>query len=663
MLNKWLTWDTIRQYLLTIGDIIEKKRPAITGWPDGTLYSSDRPNFIRIRMLDDDSLVEAWNVNIPTVSGLQIYVYDDAQDPTVHRAMYPSVKYPKDFMFSFMKPHGSNHGYYSVDRSMINARLILDLHPSVTGDWKIRVRPGYVRFGDKVYYFAGEDVNLLTSRPASGARYSLVLAGLQDIEGVMTVKMIVVDGSIVDTTSIKAPDNYPTIPEGDYRLICAVKLSSLRAKIVDKESGGDLTDLRLADGGGGSGGGSDSVSLLPNRVIATDSDGLPVNDSPIWGENGQIRWSEETDFVPPASNTFGFILSATAKTPGFQFIKASNTESAGAANFVKYGGTLDEPTAVLAAWRLGSFSFGGHYGSGIDSVKARISAVTTQDWSDPNRGTKLVLSATPSDTNVMEDVVEILGDAVVLNKPATGVTPSDEAVGTEIPTVEWVLANGGSSGTNEYDLSSQIDGITNTFTMPANSYFTDIYWNGQRLVVNQWSYTEPDLVLDFVPSVGDSLIVKVSNDAPQSSPAADITTLIIDAMADNSTTECDQIVESGNYVGLILFSSHNQSGWKTGKSYAVPTGKKLVFIQAVPGETAYDTDWRGVRLYNVTTTTEILSKDKFKNGAFTPWNGDLSTTSAFSSASAGQSVRLEIYNSDSNKRACGAYVIGKLVNA
>lgn len=612
-------------------------------------------------MLDDDTLVEAWNVNIPSVAGLQIYVYDDAQDPTVHRAMYPSVKYPKDFQFAFMKPHGTNHGYYGVDRAMVDARLILDLHPSVTGDWKIRVRPGYVRFGDRVYYFAGEDVNLLTSRPATGARYSLVLAGLQDVDGVMTVKMIVEDGAIVDTSTIKAPNDYPAIPEGDYRLICAVKLSSLRAKIVDKAAGGDLIDLRLADGGGGSGGGSGSISLIPNRIIATDSEGLPVNDSPIWDENGQIRWSEEPDFIPSLSNTFGFIISASAKTPGFQFIKAGNTETAGAANFVKYGGTLDDPTAVLAAWRLGSFSFGGHYGTGIDSVKARISAVTTQDWSDPNRGTKLVLSATPTDSNVMEDVIEIYGDSVVLNKPATGITPPNEAVGTEIPTVEWVLANS-SSGTNEYDLSSQINGITDTFTMPADSYFTDIYWNGQRLISSQWTYTEPDLVLDFVPVVGDSLIVKVSNDAPQTTAAADITSLIFDKMAEYSSTECNQIVESGQYVGLVLFSSHNQSGWKSGTSYTVPTGKKLVFLKGVPGETAYDVDWRGVRLYNVTTSSEILPKDKFKNGAFVPWAGDLSTTSAFASAAAGQSVRLEVFNNDSNKRACGAYVIGKLVS-
>lgn len=417
MLNQWLDWASIRHFLLNTAGFVEKKRVAVTGWTDGSLTNSNRPNYIRVRFMDDDTEVEAWNENVPHVLGLQIYVYSDKDEPSIWRARYPSKNYTSDFKFVFSKPHAINHDFYAMDPTMISVRQFLPFHPSLAGSWSVRVRSGWITFDNKVYWFGGETVDLSTHKPETGARFVLLTAALVDVAGVMTVKMIVTDGEPKAAALLKAPDDFPLIPEGQHYPILAAKLNSARATMKDVQVGGDILDLRLAGTSGGGGGTGPIIELPPSRLIVTGETGQPVTDSPLWDPEGRIVWLEDPTFVPPGTDLVGIQVFTESVTPGAQYVRASDANYAGSVNFVKYGGTLANRTAVLSGWRLGSVSFGGHYGTGIDALKARFSVVATQDWSDPNRGCGYIFSVTPNNSNVMEDVIWIYGDQTTVAKP------------------------------------------------------------------------------------------------------------------------------------------------------------------------------------------------------------------------------------------------------
>jgi hypothetical protein len=244
MINQPLSWESIRQYILQSDLLAEKPRTAVTGWYDGSLSTTDRPNFIKVRFYDDNSEVEVYNVSVPLVRGVQVSVYKGLDG--VLRARDPSRNYTiKDLWFSFVKNHADNHSVYSVDPLYVQTRSLLSMHPYVSGPWDISVKPGWMVFGDQAYWFQGEAVNVKQYRPDLGARFVLLSAGLQLVDGAMAVKMIVTPG--INTGDLIVPNDFPKIPEGTVA-ICVVKVSIKRIKLQDRPVDGDIYDLRLSSG-------------------------------------------------------------------------------------------------------------------------------------------------------------------------------------------------------------------------------------------------------------------------------------------------------------------------------------------------------------------------------------------------------------------------------
>jgi hypothetical protein len=244
MLHQPLSWESIRNYIIQSDLLAEKPRVAITGWSDGSLSTDGRPNFIKVRFYDDNSEVEVYNVSAPTVRGVQVNVYKGFDG--VLRAKEPSRNYlDPDLWFSFIKNHAANHAVYNVDPVYVSTRSFLPMHPYVSGTWSISVKPGWMVFGDQAYWFQGEAVNVKQYRPDLGARFVLLSAGLQLVDGVMTVKMIVTPG--INTGDLIVPNDFPKIPEGTVA-ICVVKVSIKRIKLQDRQVDGDIYDLRLSSG-------------------------------------------------------------------------------------------------------------------------------------------------------------------------------------------------------------------------------------------------------------------------------------------------------------------------------------------------------------------------------------------------------------------------------
>lgn len=185
--------------------------------------------------------------------------------------------------------------------------------------------------------------------------------------------------------------------------------------------------------------GQGGVAYPENKIIATNSDGEIASDAPDWVEK-RIEIKENQAYTTPPTFLNGLQVACESDTPGAAFIKSSEDVFGGAVSFVKTGGNLTSQTAVKANWRLGSVVFGGATGNGIDSVKARIAAVATQDWSETARGAKIVLYATPQNSQTLVSNLEIRGDEIEASVPVKVPTPPTSDTSTLVATTNFVSA-------------------------------------------------------------------------------------------------------------------------------------------------------------------------------------------------------------------------------
>jgi hypothetical protein len=388
MLSQPISWETIKQFILQSSVFIEKRRPARTGWTDGTLSSSARPNFIKVRYLDDNTQAEVYNESVPLMTDLQVYVYKGLDG--VPRARYPSTQYkPSDLWFSFIKNHGPNHSAYSVDPVYVDTRTFLPLRPTVSGTWDITIKPGWVVFGDQAYKYPGEILSVEAYRPGTGARFVLLSVGLVDVDGVITVKMIVTQGT--SKAKIVAPADFPKIPAGTHP-VCVVRASAKKVKLEDKETGGDIFDLRLTGGGAGSGEGG-IVTITTDDSLQGDGsaetplgiafgsyeptskrldlfgDPLDTTNFPTAASINAVNQVQE-DVNPPRYNLWGF-------------------GSGGVIQGFRAKGTKVTPTAITAGNSL--FGIVGNGYDGVDFWNAiSMGFFASEDWSigPDKRGTE-----------------------------------------------------------------------------------------------------------------------------------------------------------------------------------------------------------------------------------------------------------------------------------
>lgn len=148
---------------------------------------------------------------------------------------------------------------------------------------------------------------------------------------------------------------------------------------------------------------------------------------------------------------------------------------------------------------------------------------------------------------------------------------------------------------------------------------------------------------------------------------SDLLSLIYDQIANGTDDPIDFKITSGSYVVLGYFKGNSTSGWSspTNAIHTVTTGKRFIVV-AAHGSSGIigDTGSRQARLRNTTDSTDVVGATFFAstNGAMSiPYTGDVASSTVLASAAASKALELQLWNTNTTKRAMGAFVIAREV--
>lgn len=152
---------------------------------------------------------------------------------------------------------------------------------------------------------------------------------------------------------------------------------------------------------------------------------------------------------------------------------------------------------------------------------------------------------------------------------------------------------------------------------------------------------------------------------------SDIHELVRLYMSSHNSDPIERVIYNGQDIAIIYLASHNAVSWKSSNvTCTVPSGKKLVLFGGQPSRVMSDITNRRWRLYNVTDAAVVPTYDYDRLQTSTSsaahnlmWEGDVATPSKLTEISQGKQIRLEIWNGDTNRRAMGGYVFGRLEKA
>jgi hypothetical protein len=320
-----ITWKLIRKEIYRIaGSLLGHRRVAVTGWADGSVVSETRPNYIRIVL--DEVEVEAWNDNVPQISGLEVDVYVDPDFPGVLFAKRPRLIFSKDFPFVTNKFHRLNHMWPNVDFVPIELRQFLPLHPSVNG-FVLTVRSGWIETSNGLKFFTTKSKDLKVYRPLNGAHY--VVVSIND-----DCELVVTQGVVKTKQSLSLLD----IPEASVgtKRVCSVRLFIGQTEISDKRDNPDLIDHRFYLSSGNMetriyDQDVDGVVDFSSKVLGVDTTGL----NKYYGTNGQ--GVPGFHHLPPSGGEISFseTLTTDETTPAPRSTTSSQSWFTGMVNILR----------------------------------------------------------------------------------------------------------------------------------------------------------------------------------------------------------------------------------------------------------------------------------------------------------------------------------------
>lgn len=142
---------------------------------------------------------------------------------------------------------------------------------------------------------------------------------------------------------------------------------------------------------------------------------------------------------------------------------------------------------------------------------------------------------------------------------------------------------------------------------------------------------------------------------------------VMDWYAANNADDMDARLTNGNYIALIHHDLNATSGYlsPTNATYTVSAGRKVVVMTVSANRhVVSDITFRGMRLYNSTDATDIISKEQFNNQKWvTAGATDVAGGNKLIEVAAGKVIELQTWNSNASARGRGGFVILREVSA
>lgn len=369
---------------------------------------SGKPNYLYVDFLDGAPPVACWNAAVPPMPGLHVMVKTVNGRRTI---VGDRNVYSDDYRYVLMQAHGPNHTWGSFDPTPIHIRQFL---PGLVtaSNLTITVQPDWIKTPTSWVRYNGGNADISGSVPSSGARYALITISPT---GVLTIT----DGDAV-AYALLTYLHIPAKPSG-HKLLAAIRLVAGQTKIRDIEPNGDILDLRFVDGS------VVDYADLSGRPESDMSDGaIPVVVSGEYTEQPEFRFDPTAKRLEVGSENIETYPDETVAT--FQGADGDQTnvvlQAFSNGDIADVGGSRPNLLFLLANGIRSAMSaiVSGQIMSVIRSYgwdganwrgATRIRSQATENWAaGTNSGAKVIISATPSGSTTLVDMLEVRGDGV-----------------------------------------------------------------------------------------------------------------------------------------------------------------------------------------------------------------------------------------------------------
>ena len=346
----------------------ETKSTGFLGRNDGVVRVPGRDNYVFVRLWDG-SIVEAFNNSVPALAGLPVEIIYKTRRYWVSGAARDTFAEPvfcvPDGLTATMQWPGANTLYVRGEQFIPGLVAAL-------GGMTIRIYP--------TDEYPGEDFDLTSHIPASGARWALV--------EVNDTAAHIVDGDIVTIDTLN--DTPKPSPTAGYVQKAAVRLYAGQVSILSTASVSDIIDKRFDSAPATSN--NDATYLRLDAANAPVTGELPIGDA----------------WTPPATELWLRVVKEISSAV-LALVTFSDTDTSSNLMFWRSLGSILSPSAVTAGKRIGGIVYKAFNGSVWPGTKRAIIVEANENHTPTAAGARLGLYIVPDGTTAHQEAVRLDG--------------------------------------------------------------------------------------------------------------------------------------------------------------------------------------------------------------------------------------------------------------
>lgn len=352
---------------------VQRPWPALVGDGNGTIEVPGSTGLWYVRPVGSDMAIPVYKGAAPRLEDYPVWVGQDIYNRRWVRILGTNLEQlvgNGGVVASDIEPHAGSH--YLVNGSdpvYITTRQVTDLLLTVVSGMTVRINGGFVIVSGQPAYVSGQNIDLTSNIPGSGALWGVIRA---NSSGVLSVQ----EGTGVSSFADLTTGSIPEIAEG-FAALWAVRLYDGQTAVNGSVTGADYYDLRFAPMDGG------SRLAAEITVDTTNFDGI------LSGTDDDIQTALETidDHTHSAAPVSVVTASITNPPTDYDIIAAFGDPATAGAGFIGMlydsdGGSgymvtsdgaswwykaITKATSLVLLTSLASDTFTGSNGTGLDA--------------------------------------------------------------------------------------------------------------------------------------------------------------------------------------------------------------------------------------------------------------------------------------------------------